>query len=205
MTSIFHNQKKITLIADIDLINTDFENCSVYQIDDIIEFDFFNVMQNEEFNTVYFVFENEVQLLNSIKKQFDLIIAAGGIVNNSKNEILLIHRLGKWDLPKGKVEKNEQLEEAALREVTEETGITHLQIIDFCCNTYHTYLQNNMWILKETAWFFMKTTNNIQELIPQTIEGITAVNWVKKNNLNEYSKNTYENIQHVLQQAILQG
>jgi hypothetical protein len=59
--------------------------------------------------------------------------------------------------------------------------------------------------LKETAWFFMKTTNNIQELIPQTIEGITAVNWVKKNNLNEYSKNTYENIQHVLQQAILQG
>ena len=61
-------------------------------------------------------------------KQFDLIEAAGGIVQNDQKQMLFIYRLNKWDLPKGKVEKGENFEQAAIREVEEETGVNTLQL-----------------------------------------------------------------------------
>jgi ADP-ribose pyrophosphatase YjhB (NUDIX family) len=51
-----------------------------------------------------------------------IVMAAGGLVENEHGEILLIYRKKHWDLPKGKLDAGETLEECAVREVEEETG-----------------------------------------------------------------------------------
>ncbi|QQS63451.1 MAG: NUDIX domain-containing protein [Chitinophagaceae bacterium] len=56
-------------------------------------------------------------------RNFKIVEAAGGIVQNENKEILFIYRRNKWDLPKGKIEKKELPENAAAREIEEETGI----------------------------------------------------------------------------------
>ncbi len=77
----------------------------------------------------------------SFKSLFHIVEAAGGLVANKEDKILFIHRLGKWDLPKGKLEKGEGVKEAAVREVEEETGITDLELLDFLQETYHIYTE----------------------------------------------------------------
>ena len=49
------------------------------------------------------------QLFGLIKNKLTIIKAAGGLVENAKGEFLFIFRNKKWDLPKGKVEKNEKI------------------------------------------------------------------------------------------------
>ena len=80
------------------------------------------------------------ELLKIFKSKIKVIFASGGIVENSKKQILFIHRKGKWDLPKGKAEKNETIRETALREVTEETGIKRLRIRKFYTNTFDKFI-----------------------------------------------------------------
>jgi len=106
-----------------------------------------------------------------------LIEAAGGLVINNKQEILVIYRLGKWDLPKGKIETDEKIDEAAIREVEEECGIDGLEIIKELSPTFHTYELKGKPVLKKTYWFLMKTDFS-GELIPQTEENITDVKWM---------------------------
>ncbi|MFP5471436.1 MAG: NUDIX hydrolase [Bacteroidia bacterium] len=105
------------------------------------------------------------------------IEAAGGLVLNEKNEILVILRLGKWDLPKGKIEQSEKIDEAAIREVEEECGIDGLKIIKELSPTYHTYELKGKSVLKKTHWFLM-TTNFSGKLTPQTEENIEDVKWM---------------------------
>ena len=86
-------------------------------------------------------------------------------------------RRGKWDLPKGKLDPGESLETCAQREVKEETGISHLELIRFLLVTEHEYEERGKLILKETHWWLMKTSGN-QKLIPQTEEDITELKWI---------------------------
>ena len=58
-----------------------------------------------------------------LRRQFNTIRAAGGVVSNPAGELLLIYRLGRWEFPKGKRKKHETLSETALREVEEECGV----------------------------------------------------------------------------------
>ena len=67
------------------------------------------------------------------------IIAAGGLVLNEKNELLMIFRRNKWDLPKGKLDEGESIEACALREVKEETGLQKLKLEKFIDITFHDY------------------------------------------------------------------
>ena len=126
------------------------------------------------------------------KNEFKNIFASGGVVLNSKNEMLWIYRLGKWDLPKGKMEKGENKEETAAREVEEECGITGLRITKELATTYHMYFHKE-YILKITYWFEMNY-NGKEKLIPQTEEGISDVKWFAKNKLIIPLENTYPNI-----------
>ena len=71
------------------------------------------------------------------KEQFKTIEAAGGLVKKG-DKTLLIYRLKKWDLPKGKLEKGETIPEGALREVEEECGIK-VSLGQKICTTRHTY------------------------------------------------------------------
>ncbi len=131
------------------------------------------------------------------KRLFILIEAAGGFVLNENKELLCIHRLGKWDLPKGKLEENEQIDECAIREVEEECGIQNLKITSPVFHTYHTYVLRGKSILKRTHWF--KMTTKTQELTPQTEEDITEVIWADEKQLMDVLDNTYPNIKLVLE------
>ncbi len=127
------------------------------------------------------------------------IIAAGGLVINEKKELLMIFRRGKWDLPKGKLDKGERPEECALREVKEETGIMNLELGNSAGLTYHKYFDTHLHkdVLKETHWFAMKA-NSSAKLIPQAEEDIEQIVWADENKLKECLKNTYPNIIEII-------
>lgn len=133
-----------------------------------------------------------------LKKQFKLIKAAGGIVFNELGQLLLIKRLGLWDLPKGKIEKGENQRMAALREVHEECGLHFLGLLDKVDNTYHVYFLKGRWILKKTAWYKMIAWGNI-EVTPQLEEDITEVRWVDKAFLKQPDFETYDSIRSLIQ------
>lgn len=139
-------------------------------------------------------------LKNALFKKFTLIAAAGGLVFNEKKEVLLIFRRGKWDLPKGKLDKGESLEECALREVKEETGLQKIKLNKFLTITYHTYREGTRFILKESHWFMMKATME-QRLIPQTEEDIVEIRWAGKKEIPVYLMNSYPSISDVLKTA----
>ncbi|MES2621219.1 MAG: NUDIX domain-containing protein, partial [Bacteroidota bacterium] len=116
----------------------------------------------------------------------NLVMAGGGIVTNEQNELLLIFRRGKWDLPKGKIEVNEKITDGALREVEEETGVLIESVDQKPIITYHAYHLKGKNCLKETHWFEMKAKAGQTHLTPQTEEGIDEVRWVKKTDLEKY-------------------
>ena len=119
--------------------------------------------------------------------------AGGGLVYNKKNEVLFIFRNGKWDLPKGGIEKGEEIEYTALREVEEETGVNKLVITDKLQKTYHIFKRNGRYKLKITHWFEMRTSFEGTP-IGQLEEGIEKVAWLSANEIQEALKNSYENI-----------
>lgn len=133
---------------------------------------------------------------------FKEITAAGGIVFNSKGELLLIHRLGYWDLPKGKLEKNESIEQAAKREVEEECGISGLEIVSTLPATYHVYFYKGERVLKQTHWFKMSYKGD-ETLIPQLEEAIDEVLWLSKKDLDKVLANTYESLKELLKNAFI--
>ena len=121
------------------------------------------------------------------------IIAAGGIVENEEGKILFQYRRGKWDLPKGKLDEGETIEECAVREVEEETGLKNIQLGELVDITHHSYVERQKEIDKETHWYAMKVQGE-QQLVPQLDEDILELRWVSENELSEYLSNTYPNI-----------
>ena len=107
------------------------------------------------------------------------VVSAGGVVVNQCGNVLWILRNGHWDLPKGKVERGEKLEEAAIREVNEETGINNIKITGDLITTYHTYEIDGVVHLKTTFWYAMEHSMGDTKGVPQDIEGITEVKWMK--------------------------
>lgn len=136
----------------------------------------------------------------SFAEQFIFVQAAGGLVKNTKGELLFIYRLEKWDLPKGKVEKGEKLDEAAIREVEEECSITGLELHDLLLTTWHTYIQNGEPMLKATAWYRMNY-NGQETPRPQTIEGITETRWINPSDLSIVLENTYASVVDVVESS----
>lgn len=137
------------------------------------------------------------EVLPILKDLYIFVQAAGGIVENNKGELLFIYRLGCWDLPKGKVEKNESIDIAAAREISEETGLNDLNEQRFLLKTYHTYKQKNKNYLKETTWYTFKTDSN-EMLTPQAEEDITQAIWVNREKISEILNNTYPSIVDVV-------
>ncbi len=134
-------------------------------------------LEEQQSFSLYCLKNNLEKTLAYLKTFFIVERAAGGIVVNNENKILVIKRFCFLDFPKGHIEKNEKIETAAIREVEEETNISNLQIINKLDNTYHIFSDKNKLILKETMWFYMKTTS-INKLVPQIEENITDVYWM---------------------------
>lgn len=158
------------------------------------------LLKNEDATHVNIYHYNLENLWKKFVNHFNYLEAAGGLVKNNKNEILFIYRLDKWDLPKGKVEPGETTELAAVREVEEECGISHLKIIKFITNTYHIYYDSKLR-LKSTYWYEMYYDGN-EELIPQIEEGIGIAEWKSQTEFPEVLNHTYENVKILLQSEI---
>ena len=152
---------------------------------------------------------NMEKLKEAIFSKFDYMEAAGGVVRNESGKILLIHRRGFWDLPKGKKEKNEKIKKTAIREVEEETGVGNLTVIDAVnypnltneC-TYHCYPLDDAYILKASYWYNMETDFN-GKLKPQADEDIEQAIWVDESELDDYYPMMYESIVDVLKASIV--
>jgi 8-oxo-dGTP pyrophosphatase MutT (NUDIX family) len=148
-----------------------------------------------------FLHDDAEAILKAFKKKLVLIKAAGGLVHTGDNDLLLIFRRGKWDLPKGKLDDNEKIEACAVREINEETGLTNVQIEQTLCVTYHTYHQDGKHILKESHWFLMKAQKQ-NNLVPQLEEGIEKCEWVPVDQLASYMENTHASILDVVNAGV---
>ena len=189
MYKVFVNDKPLFLTNQIKK-ETDFkffllESADINQI--VINF-FQNKLQK-----AYLYHPDEKEIIKTLKAKIPVSKAGGGLVYNKKNEVLFIFRNGKWDLPKGGMEKGEEIENTAIREVEEETGVTNLVIADKLQKTYHIFKRNGIYKLKITQWFEMRT-NFEGTPIGQTDEGIEKVAWLNPDEIKEALKNSYENI-----------
>jgi len=158
-------------------------------------------MQLSKIHAGVFLHEDVEAALKAFKKKLVVIKAAGGLVHTENDHLLLIFRRGKWDLPKGKLDDNEEIETCAVREVNEETGLENIQIEKPLCITYHTYHQDGKFILKESHWYLMRTPKQTN-LIPQLEEDIDKAEWIAVDKIAPFMENTYPLIIDVIEAGV---
>ncbi|RPE09086.1 NUDIX domain-containing protein [Chitinophaga lutea] len=139
-------------------------------------------------------------LFETVKGHFTVYEAAGGLITNDADEVLLMFRRGKWDLPKGKLDDGETLEACALREVQEETGLQNVSLSHKITETFHYYPLKDKRILKHSHWYRMFFTGT-ELTVPQIEEDILDIQWIRPENLGKYMAYSYENIREVFLKA----
>ncbi|MBN8641288.1 MAG: NUDIX domain-containing protein [Flavobacteriales bacterium] len=189
MYKVFVNDKPLFLTNEIAK-ETDFQLFLLESVD--IE-QLIIKMFNNKIKKAYLYYPDEKEILKKVKEKIPVCKAGGGLVYNTKGEVLFIYRNGKWDLPKGGKEKGEEIDFTAMREVEEETGVGKLKIKDKLQKTYHVFKRNGKYKLKITHWYSMTTTFD-GVLTPQANEGIEKVAWLNPEQVQEALKNSYENI-----------
>jgi len=175
MYKVFYNDKAIIILDRSENLP---ENVSVENVESEHEMHRFldEYFRANKMHDVVLSGNTISKLFHYFASWFDYIEAAGGLVKNRVGKCLFIKRWGIWDLPKGKIEKNESYENAAIREVEEETGVGGLKIEGKLPDTYHVYQTDKQFVLKRTCWFLMLTEDG-STLKPQQDEGITEVVW----------------------------
>jgi len=134
---------------------------------------------------------------SAFKEEHKFVQAAGGMVSDEQGRLLVIRRLGVWDLPKGKVEKNEDIESAAVREVQEECGLVDIRLVAPLTSTWHTYERKGKQHLKRTDWFLMEASST-EKLTAQTEEDIEEVRWMDRTELQAMKADTYPSLLPVI-------
>jgi len=196
MYKVFVNEKKLLLSKQSENLEKTlgYENVTSLEIA-------LDLLENTSVKELNVFGENIDEIWQEFQKLFRIIEAAGGIVSNPDSDILFIKRLGKWDLPKGKMEKGESREESAVREIEEETGLQNVELLSFINTTYHIYIERNGdKVLKCTHWFEMNFDGEDTSK-PQIEEGITEVAW--KNTLQieeEVFPSTFKNIRLIIRE-----
>ena len=155
------------------------------------------VLKDTKAKKIYLIGHDPATLLGTFKSKLPVIQAGGGLVRNQSGKMLFIFRKGKWDLPKGKIDKGETLEKGAKREVKEETGVKKLQLNGLAGVTYHIFKRNDKYQLKETHWFHMTTTYT-GKLKPELQEDITKAKWKGPKKTVKALENSYGNIKYLL-------
>ena len=189
MYQIFVNNKPIILTTLVEH-ETNFKN---YKLKTVNIEKAIKKLQEKNIQSVRLIGKNKDKLLKRFLKLLPNVIAGGGKVYNENGDILFIYRNDKWDLPKGKAEGKETIDETAIREVEEETGVQGLKITKLLEKTYHIFKRNGKYKIKVTYWFEMKTSYK-GELIPQEKEGITKVEWLNENQIKVAIVNSFANI-----------
>lgn len=154
-------------------------------------------MKSEKIHAGILVHDDLQELKTKVFRKFQMVPAAGGLVQNENDEILMIFRRGIWDLPKGKLDDGESIEACAIREVMEETGLKKVKLIKPLVITYHTYEESGHHILKDSHWYLMRSDSK-ERLVPQLEEQIEEIRWVSPGEIDEYAKKTFPAIRDVL-------
>jgi mutator protein MutT len=197
MYIFFINDKPLVITSSED-IPVRFQHLPFIQYQsDLNLMDIVRKIEEATQNGLLVLSEDPAGLLLLFKANFTTIAAGGGIVFNQNGELLIMKRLGKWDLPKGKIDPGETISEGAIREVEEECGIDQLSIEKFLTISYHTYKLQGHRFLKATHWYQMNTTFT-GKLTPQVEESITEVKWVNLNEMDIQELDTYESIREIL-------
>ena len=190
MYKVFYNQKSLHFTT---VLSNNSKTTPLFFIKYASANSIIKALKDRVVTEVYLYHSNVKKIEKHFFKTFPSVEAAGGLVKHQDGRFLFIYRNNKWDLPKGKAEKNEQLPQTALREVKEETGIKEVSINKPLDITYHIFRRNNEYRLKVTYWFDMFSDYE-GIFLPQLDEGITDVKWVKKADLEEVKINSYPNI-----------
>jgi len=180
-------------------VNTQDSDVLIYSLSEVLS-DKVSFIKNFEADkntsSAYVTCEDPLHGMQEVFAEYQTIEAAGGLVEN-KDHYLFIKRLGYWDIPKGKMERDENPSETAVREVEEECGISTPKIVDFIGCTYHTYFFKEKNVLKKTYWYRMSYEGDLK-LTPQLEEDITEAVWLKRSNLKQVYDHTYPSILDVL-------
>ncbi len=147
-------------------------------------------IKDDSINTLFVKSDDIATLWKDFLDFFKLVDAAGGLVSNERNDLLLIRRNEIWDLPKGKAESGERMDETALREVSEECGLENIRIISYIMDTFHFYELKGDMILKRTSWFRM-SQHGKETPVPQVDEGMPEIKWVSPAELSGFLKAGY--------------
>ncbi len=196
MYRIFYLEKAFCL-ADQPLKNI--KNIKIKDVNDLC-FTLRNWLEEEAGEDICLTGLPADEMLRMVKEIYQFMKAAGGVVKNNEGKYLFIKRFGIWDLPKGKIEKGETPESAALREVEEETGINRLKIIRPLNDSWHIYPWKDNYTLKQTYWFLMESDFN-GTLIPQTQEDITEAVWLTPEEAKEAIGSSYRSLRENLQEV----
>lgn len=189
MYKVFVNDKPLFLTNEI-FKETDFQ---FFLLDSVDIKQLVVKMYQNKIQKAYLYHPDEKEIIKKLKDKIPVSKAGGGLVYNSKGEVLFIFRNGKWDLPKGGTEKGEDIEATSIREVEEETGVTGLKITKKLQKTYHVFKRNGVYKLKICHWYEMYTDF---DGVPQgqIEEGIDKVEWKNPQQIQEALTNSYENI-----------
>jgi 8-oxo-dGTP pyrophosphatase MutT (NUDIX family) len=194
---IFYKDKKIAIANTRN--STVQTNCYFAETDNWISSK--EVIEKFIFTDLYknylIINQSPLDLFEKIMKEYKVVKAAGGLVFNEKNELLMIYRRGIWDLPKGKLDLNEKIDEAAIREVMEETGLAEVAITSDFKASYHFFSQYKINYIKETTWYIMYADSS-QALMPQAEEQIEIAKWCNKEEILQNLNNSYRNIIELL-------
>ncbi len=189
MYKVFVNDKPLFLTNEI-IKETDFQ---MFLLDSVDIKQLISKMFHNKIQKAYLYHSDAKEIMKVLKSKIPVQKAGGGLVYNENGDVLFIFRNGKWDLPKGGTEKGEDIEETAMREVEEETGVAGLKITERLQKTYHIFKRNGEYKLKITHWFQMHTSHDGQ-LVGQLDEGIEKVEWIKPKDIPFALSNSYENI-----------
>lgn len=184
--------KKLSQIehSETDLIINETELTSFINL-------FLELKSVDKITKIFILTLNSHNLFNRLLNETKLIKAGGGMVLNTHNQLLMMKRNNKWDMPKGKAEKGENIRQTAIREVEEECGITGLKIIKKLSLTYHIYFEKERWILKKSSWYQMFTDDTTTP-VPQLNENITEVVWLSKEEVEQRLPDAYSNIKDIV-------
>ncbi|RZP11152.1 MAG: NUDIX domain-containing protein [Flavobacteriales bacterium] len=195
MYKVFFNQKLILLTTDIISPR---EDSPFFYVKFTNKKFVVQMLKSKKVKMLYLYHSKEDKLWYYFLNMFKLIEAAGGLVRNLKtNHFLFIFRNKKWDLPKGRINKNEEVQKAAIREVEEETGVENLSITKPLKITYHIFKRNRKYRLKKTFWYLMETNYN-GELTPEIKEGIEKAIWIDKKLIVSLKSQMYQNINLII-------
>ncbi|MBV6645131.1 MAG: NUDIX hydrolase [Cyclobacteriaceae bacterium] len=188
------NGKKEKIIPKLLMDDVLILNASAEVVEELLQ-----LMTDKKFkkvDSITFASDDKDALVAFIKDKFSIVEAAGGVVEK-EGLVLLIHRLGKWDLPKGKLDKGEKRRACAIREVGEETGVK-VKIQTKIGHTWHTYMRNKKYVLKKTHWYAMTSLDDSM-IAPQYDEDIDDVRWMTLSEMRSALYNSYRTIRSVIQ------